>query len=359
MASTSFQGSSFGRSLFEAGTPKNRQRAVSDPYTPAFSKVTSSPSVVFQTPGNGSFTREPIAASSPLGRSLKSQKISPSQGYSLRSSASHSSLRSSIREDSKTSLAPRKEATSTHRQPVTPRRTDSQEVPTGYWEHPSLKYIRPINKYVVTQRFLINLCTLLATQLLKEYILRALNWVSGENKRVDQVAQWAITGFLILTSFNIFVAFIQMIRPEDKYEDLPLTPSQRALLGLPESPSSAGKVSPTPPKYHKSSPGSVSTLGNVKPNKPSPLSKIQSGPQPIQRIIGTSPGSSPWKSVNDTSNTSSFSISSPTYKYSKNAVQKIEPADTTSALPVGTHSSSFSPSSKYLYRATESPKRRV
>lgn len=357
MASTSFQGSPFGRSLFEAGTPKNRQRAVSDPYTPAISKVTSSPSVVFETPGNGSFTREPIAASSPLGRNLKPQNISSS--HSLRGSASHSSLRSSIREDSKTSLAPKKEVTSTHGQPITPRRTDLQEVPTGHWEHPSLKYIRPINKYVVTQRFLINLCTLLATQLLKEYILKALNWVSGENKRVDQITKWTITGFLILTSFNIFVAFIQMIKPEDKYEDLPLTPSQRALLGLPESPSSASKVSPTPPKYHKSSPGSVSTLGGVKPNNPSPLSKIQSGPQPIQKIIGTSPGSSPWKSVNDTSNTSSFSISSPTYKYSKNAVQKIDTADTTSALPVGTHSGSFSPSSKYLYRATESPKRRV
>lgn len=76
----------------------------------------------------------------------------------------------------------------------------------------------------------------------------------------------------ILLIFNIFVALWPLVRRKDDLADIPLTPSQRRLLGLPPSntPPTPGSQFVTPPRYpHSTTPQSGSPSSTY---SPSPLS---------------------------------------------------------------------------------------
>lgn len=72
---------------------------------------------------------------------------------------------------------------------------------------------------------------------------------------------------LLLLSYNILTALLPLMRPPDNLTDIPLTPTQRALLGL--DPNATPPITPgttyiTPPRYQLSStPGSGSPRGSV------------------------------------------------------------------------------------------------
>lgn len=96
--------------------------------------------------------------------------------------------------------------------------------------------------------------------------------------------------------FNIVVAILPLVRPTDDLSDIPLTPAQRKLLGLPSSststPTTAGSVEYiTPPRYPRSStPVSGSPSSNY---TNSPLAGKGSPAQGTSRGSPFSPNASP------------------------------------------------------------------
>lgn len=90
------------------------------------------------------------------------------------------------------------------------------------------------------------------------------------------LATYPILLFRILLAFNIFLAMLPLILPKDELVDIPLTPSQRALLGL--DPNVTPNATPgsqysTPPRYPRSStPRSGASEGYGSSYSNSPLS---------------------------------------------------------------------------------------
>ncbi|KAA8897537.1 hypothetical protein TRICI_006717 [Trichomonascus ciferrii] len=216
--------------------------------------------------------------------------------------------------------------------------TTPSEVPTGSWEHPSLKDIRrrTVNKELVLRKVLVNLGVLLSIYLLGRLARRTplslyLDWVRGQGPVLSAIATYGHLGLQLLCFFNVVVGLSQIFQPPEKFDDLPITPSQRKLLGLPESPNSA-RSSPSPPRYLKSSP-----QARVSP-RPSPLSKTSSSPlSKSTATFGT-----PSKNGNN-SNTNT-----PSSKQT-NTLANDSP-NSASGTP-------FTPTGRYLYM-TDSPNRR-
>lgn len=75
----------------------------------------------------------------------------------------------------------------------------------------------------------------------------------------------------ILFVINVVIALLPLFRPKDDLSDIPLTPTQRALLGLDPSntpPATPGTQYITPPKYRLSSPARAASPAsrNSSPN---------------------------------------------------------------------------------------------
>lgn len=75
--------------------------------------------------------------------------------------------------------------------------------------------------------------------------------------------------------FNIFVAFMPLIRAKDEITDIPLTPAQRRLLGLPptSAPPTPGSSYVTPPRYARTPTPMNSSPGSRDHYSDSPLSR--------------------------------------------------------------------------------------
>ncbi|OCL03492.1 hypothetical protein AOQ84DRAFT_400641 [Glonium stellatum] len=100
----------------------------------------------------------------------------------------------------------------------------------------------------------------------------------------------------ILLLLNIGIALLPLFRRKDDLADIPLTPSQRAAMGLDPSiatPQTPGSSYITPPRYARSTPrSSRSNTGDRKPNQ-SPLSG-RSSPLGMLSNSPFSPSASPF-----------------------------------------------------------------
>jgi nucleoporin POM34 len=220
------------------------------------------------------------------------------------------------------------------------RPSTPSEVPTGSWEHPSLKDIRrrTVNKELVLRKVLVNIAVLISIYLLGRLAKRGgggslsvyVDWIKSQGPILSTVMTYGHVGLQLLCFFNVVVGLSQIFQPPERFDDLPITPSQRKLLGLPDSPNSA-KSSPSPPRYLKSSP-----QARVSP-RPSPLSKSSSSPL----SKGSAVFNTPSKSANN-SNTNTPSKQT-------NGLSNNSPNSAT-ATP-------FTPTGRYLYM-TDSPNRR-
>ncbi|KAM7194970.1 Nuclear pore complex component domain containing protein [Naviculisporaceae sp. PSN 640] len=83
---------------------------------------------------------------------------------------------------------------------------------------------------------------------------------------------WLFTLLFLFPLFNIGLALLPLVRPADDLSDIPLTPSQRKLLGLPPSakPATPGSAYSTPPRYSRtpSIGGSPASLRSHMSNSP-------------------------------------------------------------------------------------------
>ena len=105
----------------------------------------------------------------------------------------------------------------------------------------------------------------------------------------------------LLPLFNIARAVLPLFRTEDDLVDIPLTPAQRQLLGLPPSstPATPGSAYSTPPRYtrtpsHSGSPASLRSYSNSPtPNlgSPGPMNNSPMAKSPLfQKATGNTMG---------------------------------------------------------------------
>ncbi|KAK1835779.1 nuclear pore complex component-domain-containing protein [Podospora conica] len=118
---------------------------------------------------------------------------------------------------------------------------------------------------------------------------------------VKHMEGWVFFALAILPLFNIVRAILPLFRSEDDLADIPLTPAQRQLLGLPPStgPPTPGSAYSTPPRYartpsHSGSPSSLRSYTNSPtPNlgSPAPMNNSSMAKSPLfQKAAGGAMG---------------------------------------------------------------------
>ncbi|KAI5303460.1 hypothetical protein KEM56_007525 [Ascosphaera pollenicola] len=152
----------------------------------------------------------------------------------------------------------------------------------GKWRHPQYdEIVRRQNASTFGERH-VRILVLNALALLAVHVLHALMF--RKSAKQSQYALYLPTTapdivFLIIRLYfvvNMMIALFPLFRPKDTFSDIPLTPSQRAVLGIstkepvPETP---GSVYSTPPRYKPVS-ANIRNISGKGSNSPtgSPLS---------------------------------------------------------------------------------------
>lgn len=214
-------------------------------------------------------------------------------------------------------------AVSKHRANVTPfKTTPSKNVPPatespGNWQHPRIDEITRRQSATVftsdhVKTIIYNVAALFVVgfvqrinddfgpKLLYVYcciciiLTKPMLTANSHSPDVRVTVWWAFFAFHMLPVWNIAIACLPLVRQKDDLSDIPLTPAQRQLLGLPPSskPPTPDTVYSTPPRYART-PSIASSTGKASPNN-SPLSAYGS-PGSGSRIGGSpfSPVASP------------------------------------------------------------------
>ncbi|KAH8805906.1 nuclear pore complex component-domain-containing protein [Xylogone sp. PMI_703] len=115
------------------------------------------------------------------------------------------------------------------------------------------------------------------------------------NGSLQPYATYAYHTLQMLFTFNIGVALLPLFRPKDDLSDIPLTPGQRKLLGLPPSsaPPTPGSSYITPPRYPRTSTPLSGSVGSKGSYSNSPLSRKGSPSTGNFNSSQFSPASSP------------------------------------------------------------------
>lgn len=103
---------------------------------------------------------------------------------------------------------------------------------------------------------------------------------------------WIYATLVLVPLINIAFALLPLVRPQDDLSDIPLTPAQRKLLGLPPSsrPATPNSAYSTPPRYSRT-PSLAGSPASIKSYASSPLSAVASpaSGQYSSPRFGTSP----------------------------------------------------------------------
>ncbi|KAL1304143.1 hypothetical protein AAFC00_000570 [Neodothiora populina] len=170
----------------------------------------------------------------------------------------------------------------------------------GTWSHPSLDEIARRQNAAVfngdnVNRIMINAGLLVASIYLpafvESYITTAISTLLASFYPITLYAAWAVR---LLFTFNIASACRPLFSAKDEVEDIPLTPSQRALLGLKPSsaPLTPGQQYITPPRYARSStPRSSANAQRLASG--SPLSARAASPSSFENVSTMSQSKGP------------------------------------------------------------------
>ncbi|KAK1760787.1 nuclear pore complex component-domain-containing protein [Echria macrotheca] len=167
----------------------------------------------------------------------------------------------------------------------------------GSWRHPRLSEItqrqsRSVFSEKNTQQIVYNTIALVITLFARNATAPHLSKLLGADAR--EYLSWAYLVLLAIPVYNIIRACLPLFRAPDDLADIPLTPAQRKLLGLPPldkgSPTPDPKEYSTPPRYSRTpsivagSPASLRSYNSSPtPNLASPLSVNNS---PVAGVVG-------------------------------------------------------------------------
>ncbi|KAL5350404.1 hypothetical protein ACLOAV_003972 [Pseudogymnoascus australis] len=173
--------------------------------------------------------------------------------------------------------------------PSTPTAQTTPSTPqTGTWQHPRFAEIaRRQNATTFSDRHVRSVVYNIGSLL--------FCWI-GENfiqSNLQPYPQYIYNLLRLLFLANILIAILPLLRPKDTLADIPLTPAQRSLLGLPASstPPTPGSTYITPPRYARSPAPRNSGSNSSSPLSGSPLSGRNS---PINGTPGKEGRGSPY-----------------------------------------------------------------
>ncbi|KAK3308600.1 nuclear pore complex component-domain-containing protein [Chaetomium strumarium] len=166
----------------------------------------------------------------------------------------------------------------------------------GNWKHPRLTEItrrRNLSTFGEKniRQIVYNAMALFAIGLLRQMFPYFVRWFFPELKHYTN---WIYAALTVLPLINIGLALLPLLRTQDDLSDIPLTPAQRKLLGLPPSskPATPDSVYSTPPKYSRT-PSMAGSPASIKSYTSSPLSNLAS---PVSaQYSSPRPGTSPSK----------------------------------------------------------------
>ncbi|KAL2197619.1 nuclear pore complex component-domain-containing protein [Corynascus similis CBS 632.67] len=167
----------------------------------------------------------------------------------------------------------------------------------GNWKHPRLTEItRRQSKNVFSEKnirqVVYNAIALLGVGVLRQGVLPFVPaWAISPV--LKQYSNWITATLILIPLVNIAMALLPLFRPRDDLSDIPLTPAQRRLLGLPPSSRAAtpNSVYSTPPRYSRT-PSLAGSPASIKSYASSPLSNVASpgsGQQYSSARFSTSP----------------------------------------------------------------------
>ncbi|KAH8161071.1 hypothetical protein CIB48_g7175 [Xylaria polymorpha] len=143
--------------------------------------------------------------------------------------------------------------------PATPR-TESP----GTWRHPRLREITKRQEASTfsdknIRRILVNLSLLVVVVVLHSFVKKSLP-TKRSAPQVWTYFKYTYYTLLAVPLGNIAINLWPLLRSKDEISDIPLTPGQRKLLGLPPSsaPPTPGSTYSTPPRYTRTPSGSGS-----------------------------------------------------------------------------------------------------
>ncbi|KAL5051183.1 hypothetical protein BDW71DRAFT_172463 [Aspergillus fruticulosus] len=164
---------------------------------------------------------------------------------------------------------------STPKPTATPAAASGKSQTPGKWRHPQLDEIVRRQQAGTfgdhnVRRLVWNGSALLATWAFGNTFKSYAHWIQKATE-IPTYSDMSLLMIQLLFAFNILVALYPLVRPKDEMPDIPLTPTQRALLGL--NPSATSSPAPatsyaTPPKYRVSG----SRAGSPASHSGSPLS---------------------------------------------------------------------------------------
>jgi len=146
---------------------------------------------------------------------------------------------------------------STPARPSTPVAQTASSVPqTGTWRHPKMdEIVRRQNAASFTDRNVRNILYNIGGIITVFFVTRSL-WNSfpsffQDGKSLQPYATYCYHALQLVFMYNIVIALLPLARAKDDMSDIPLTPAQRKLLGLPPSsaPPTPGSQYVTPPRY--------------------------------------------------------------------------------------------------------------
>ncbi|KAK9477784.1 nuclear pore complex component-domain-containing protein [Lipomyces japonicus] len=292
-------------------SPFNSQLSRSQPSTPG-PQVGSvqSPAPYSQSPFKSLYTPSPPPP----------QQQQQSQGRHASPARRRSLLDDGSRIRSETELP-------TASKPVTPR-----ELPKGEWRHPAFDQVQErTSQTEFTQntghKMFLNALAWIAYAVVIGW-LRKWNWMAdltAQNEIFRKNMTYIGIALQLLFLWNIVDGLVRLLRPREKFADIPLTPSQRKLMGLDDKVKTSSPAKPlTPPKYVKG------------------YSQARESPRASPLLKKSIQGAAVDKNKNSSPKSAGNQVASPN-----------SPARSTGS-PVS--SSGFTPSNRYLYMA-DSPGR--
>lgn len=123
-----------------------------------------------------------------------------------------------------------------------------------------------------------------------QYLIRSdTDWL--QLTRVWYYSRYVYWAILAVPIFNIGTSLLPLARHKDDFSDIPLTPSQRKLLGLPPSsaPPTPGSVYNTPPRFSRT-PSISGSAGSKRSFSSSPRSPFSNQGSPVASSGSANPG---------------------------------------------------------------------
>ena len=141
-------------------------------------------------------------------------------------------------------------------------------------------------------------------------------WFQTLNQAAQPLATPILFLLCLLGLYNITTAFLPLVKTKDELADIPLTPTQRKLLGLDPNikpPLTPGTQYVTPPRYPRSpTPRTISPANRSSGNLGTPISR---SPSFGREVSGSPTGSPPWQkaveNARDPARRSSYGSPSP------------------------------------------------